>query len=285
MNTLKKHTSVGTFAVLVAFLALGCAQAPASFSPAPTSVVVMVEESPIAAAPDSGGDEEEIIVRFEGTPPATLDPTQLYDQGIRFVASQVYDPIFGVDADGDLVPVLAESLIITPTTDTINVLIDLREDVSFSDGSTFTANDLEVYFRPRPGVGCVQEEAPSIEIPDDYTLRFSIPYPQNAGMTPEEYAMNYMKSRLSEPVFKSDNAGNPVGTGDYVVDSWEPDNYVLVRREDSWRKGTANPGFSYDKLILDTISGTPAASAESLCTSCGGLLPSPACPTETPLSN
>lgn len=282
MNTLRRHLLVGTFVVLAAFLVVGCGAAAEQFAPAPVLVAATSDNTSAIATETPGGDVMEAVFRFESTPPARLDPTQLDDQSIRLAASYVFDPIFNIDSNGNLLPVLADSFIITPTSDMIDIFVHLRQDVTFSDGSVFSVNDLdESLSRPRTGVGCDQDLTPDLETPDDYTLHFSIPYTVNNGMSPEDFTSEYLKNYLTDPVYKQDNAGNFMGTGAYFVESWGPDGYVMKHRDDSWRDSAEDSSSSFEKLILDTASGTPVPTA-TLCLDCGGIDPEPACPTATP---
>ena len=157
------------------------------------------------------------------TEPATLDPAVVYDADSWSVVHSVYDALVQYGPDGELQPLLAESL---EQTDPLTWEARLRPGVVFHNGEPFDAASVafSVAHIQDPATGsqvaanfAVIEEVEEVE-PLLVRFRLAAPAPwlpaQMAGwlaMLPPDYA--------ADP--SNDFAAEPVGTGPYRFVAWD----------------------------------------------------------------
>ena len=212
------------------------------------------------------------------------------------VANLVFDPLVGLDDQMSPYPVLAATL---PSPDNalvrlsgdgadrrLIVTMPLRQDVTWSDGEPFTADDViytwQLMMNPQSGFDTtVEDKLKNVDKMDDYTVRFTyLSAAEARAFDPERY-----KDQGSEPVIDplymfglydapaiyprhklreiigddprhtreitqletSSFAVNPVGTGPFVLANWEAGTALTFAS-----RGTALP-HRLAKPALDSI--------------------------------
>jgi peptide/nickel transport system substrate-binding protein len=203
-------------------------------------------------------------------PDRLYNPTTLAGQ---LVANLVFDPLVGMDDQMNPYPVLAASI---PGPDNglarlsgdgpdrrLIVTMPLRQDVTWSDGQPFTADDVvftwQLMMNPQSGFDTtVEDKLKNVDKLDDYTVRFTYLSANEArALDPDRFKNQgaepvldplymfglydapaiYPRHKLREIVGddprhtrqigaleSSDFARNPVGTGPYVLSNWDPGN-------------------------------------------------------------
>jgi peptide/nickel transport system substrate-binding protein len=157
------------------------------------------------------------------------------------VLEHIYEPLFSMTAEGELEPVLAES--ITATSDTTYV-IALKQGISFTDGTPFNADavkaNLDYVLNADNGAPfrfllVVAGEPAQVDVVDEYTVQITtaIPFaPLPAHLSHGGLAM------ISPAVIEQGTdymASNAVGTGPYVLAEWaRSEQVVLQRNENYW---------------------------------------------------
>src|SRR5438132_8089461 len=140
------------------------------------------------------------VVALAREPDRLYNPTTLAGQ---LVANFVFDPLVGVDDQMGPYPVLAASI---PGPDNalarlsgdgadrrLIVTMPLRQDVTWSDGEPFTADDVvftwQLMMNPQSGLDTsVEDKLKSVERVDDYTVRFNYLSPnEDRAVDPERY--------------------------------------------------------------------------------------------------
>ncbi len=217
-----------------------------------------------------GADESDLAPQVGGeviygipTDGTGFSTTGAIPSGSLRIVTALNDSLVGVNADGDWVPNLAESL--TPNADFTAWTITLRPDVEFHDGSpvdaaAVAANLNAVKASPTTGftLGAMNEATASGELEVTVTMDTSwaafpfILIGQTGFMvSPETIGAN--------ETF--------VGTGPFVLESWEPgDTARVVRNADYWR---GDEGFPYLDAI--TFKVIPEVEARSQALAAGDI--------------
>jgi len=172
----------------------------------------------------------------------------------RNILAHLYDTLLEIGDDGELLPGLATDW--TVSEDGLTYTFDLRQDVTFHDGSEFTADDvvfsLERYRNEGVTAGLpasVVAKMESITALDEYTVEVQVSAPQPdlliqlgphdvyIGILPKEYVES------AGDDFEAQNAliqSAPVGTGPFEFVSHEPDiEAVFQGVEEHWRQTPA----------------------------------------------
>jgi len=148
--------------------------------------------------------------------------------------------------------------------DGLQITFDLRQEVTFSDGSPLTAHDVVFTYRmiTNPEINCpalrtYYENIASVEAPNDYRVVFKMeePYFRSLDFTG---GMSILPRKFYEkltPEEFNEMPGLLVGSGPYRLEAdplkWQPgsDDIVLVRNENYWG---VRP--SFNKLVFRQVS-------------------------------
>lgn len=180
----------------------------------------------------------------------TADPDTLFPwKATQFQAVSVLESIYGgltgFDKDLNVVPGLAESW--ETSEDGLAVTFDLREDVTFADGSAFDSEDV-VY-----SLETINDEATaavartslasvaSIEAPDEQTVVVNLTAPDAA--LPASLASVNM-AMLSSDDTEADLNTAPNGTGPFSFEEREANQSITL---------TKNAEYWGDEVALDTV--------------------------------
>ncbi len=161
----------------------------------------------------------------------------------------VTETLVGANPDLSLKPVLALSW---SQVDDLTWEVELRDDVFFHDGSKMTAD--EVKFSLERAVELDSKAASllmlkSIEVVDPLTIRIHTTEPN--AILPA--ALHYPSTAIISPRSLDDKGEfvSPIGTGAFMVESFDPKTHVLVvARNDKWWGGEVK----LKKIILRPIS-------------------------------
>lgn len=186
--------------------------------------------------PKSGGS-----VRFACQIQEMSDPPATTYFEAANVYRNVLEYLTRVDADNVVQPYLAESW--EPSADLKTWTFKLRPNVKWSNGDTFTAEDVAATFRQWTSPTSKSSNKTSfaalkqVEIVDPLTVRLHLERPLLA-LAEMLYAPNTPIMHRAYVSGEGDWAKNPVGTGPYRLAAFEVGRRaVLARRADYW--GTA----------------------------------------------
>jgi len=175
-----------------------------------------------------------------------LDPhTQTAFASLRLL-ELIYEPLIQADENLNLVPALAESWAFSE--DGRQLTLNLRQGVTFHDGSAFTAEDVIA------SLTRILDEATgsatrtnllsieSMEAPDDYTVVLNLTLPD----VPLVAALSSINTAIlsSEVIANGDPTADVVGTGPFMLESWQPEEKTLLK---------ANPNYWGDGPFVDGI--------------------------------
>ncbi len=176
---------------------------------------------------------------------ASLDP-KLNDVGNACCdAGQIYglyDSLIRVDAEGTITPRLATSVTSDPTFKTWT--IELRPDVTFTDGTPFDADavkvNLERHKDPAVGSRCILQamQIASVTVDGPTTLTVDLTVPNSQFPIRLQGCLGLIASPTALAQYGAEygsTADKAVGAGPFTVESFSPSvDSVLVRNPDFW---------------------------------------------------
>jgi peptide/nickel transport system substrate-binding protein len=175
------------------------------------------------------------------TSPLGFDPHAATNFASLNIYENVYDSLFEIDEDLELVPTLCESYEVV---DDVTYQFSLREGVTFHDGKEFTAEDVKYSYErmidPENAFPRVQwfGRLESVEIDDDYTCTFTLqetfaPFVSYMGMQGAAIVDQNMVEEYGDLM----DVESANGTGPFRLVSYEPDREARLERfEDHWRE-------------------------------------------------
>ena len=187
--------------------------------------------SPATNTPPAGSTRDTLNIAMTSDA-GTLNPA-LMTRGLYDAIQVIYEPLWELTEDGEIIYVLAESVEeVSPTQWTVK----LREGVTFSNGNPFTASDVIFSLNYWKGVGVnavrVQSmDAENTKAIDDYTI--------DLRMT-DFYVMNWSACSLftiydEESFDEVAIVLNPIGTGAYEVKEYITNSHLILEaRDDYW---------------------------------------------------
>ncbi|MBS1254033.1 MAG: Oligopeptide-binding protein AppA [Anaerolineales bacterium] len=176
-----------------------------------------------------------------------INPLYISGDADSRVTELIWDRLMRIGPDGLPQPWAAESV---EWEDDVNVLVTLREGMTWHDGEPVTPEDVVFSFEA-PLSGEVPMYKPfvdkiaNIEIVDDGAVRFTLEEPWVAFETASLAKLNLVPKHIWEPILKDladteDNAESyqediPVGSGPYRFVAWKPSEEVILERNpDHW---------------------------------------------------
>ncbi|ASR33681.1 peptide ABC transporter substrate-binding protein [Prauserella marina] len=181
-----------------------------------------------------GGGESTLAVGFTAEP-QNFDFTTTDGAAIpQALLYNVYEGLVKLDANGEIVPLLAESWQVGD--DRTDYEFQLRQGVRFSDGAEFTADDVKFSIeRVRTewtiSLASAMDVVERVDVLDPYRVRVVLSRPSNSWL----FAMTSRVGAMFSRTGVADLANHPVGTGPYqVTNRRRGDSIVLSSRQDYW---------------------------------------------------
>ncbi|HEY0448640.1 ABC transporter substrate-binding protein [Actinophytocola sp.] len=210
-----------------------------------------------------GGTGDRILNLGNSIPPTSLDPGNA--TGNAWYAELAYDSLIHQAPDGKLAPRLATAWRYVGTGNTVFEL-DIRDGVTFSDGSPLTAEvvraNLERYRKATDLAATAQlAGVTKIEVPKPGTVRLTLA--KADPMLPEKltpfYAAGNMVSQagLDDPAKLAEQT---LGAGPYVLDPAETvdgDHYTYTPNKRYWDKQAVH----YDRVVIKVLPNPNTALA------------------------
>ena len=191
------------------------------------------------------------------------------------VSRMVYESLVERDAKGNFIPHLAQSW--TPSEANKVWTFKLRPNIKFSTGEAFNAEAVKMNmdlgrgytYGPKnvtygsTGVG-VNANIVSVDVVDDLTVKVTLDQP-DADFIALMYRAGRYVMRAPSQALKADGSANntandpnacaskPLGTGPFMVQSWEPNNMVFVRNPLYWRKDKKGVQLPYLDQVTVTV--------------------------------
>jgi peptide/nickel transport system substrate-binding protein len=203
----------------------------------------------------AAAQETEISVGMQLEPPH-LDPTSAAAAAIdEVVYANVFEGLTRFAPDGTILPALAESWEIAP--DGLSWVFNLRDGVSFHDGTPFSAEDVAFSFERAMAEDSTNaqkvlfEGINSVNVIDDVTVEIGLDAPKGSLL----FNLAWGDAVIVSPASAETNTTSPIGTGPFIFSQWvQGDRVELVRYEDYWGEKPA-----LEKVVFRFISDPTAA--------------------------
>lgn len=191
--------------------------------------------------------------------PATLDPHRTSQLTAHLVFRLLYDRLVYIDENRQPQPWIAESWEISDEGRVIT--FQIREGVTFHDGSPLTASSVEFTYRrlldpetASPVRSLMAGSLHTVEALDDTTVRFEFETPF-APFFLSLYS-GYM-GIIPESATIQDFGRDPIGSGPFMFDSWDVGSQVVLKRNpdyQAYRTDLANQGAPYvDEIVFRVV--------------------------------
>ena len=179
--------------------------------------------------------EDSLIVGMISTRTTEIRPLTPQERDIVSLYGVVYESLVTVDDNGLPQPLLAESW--TESGGGQTWTFTLRENITFSDGTPLTAQDVVASGQyilnlakndqglDRGFYGNIRYMVSSLTAQDDRTVVVKA--------ARDYYGLLYSMTFPVVPASQVEMA-NPVGTGPYVISSFEPASYMLLNANPAW---------------------------------------------------
>ena len=227
-----------------------------------------------------GGGAQKTIVFYAATSVLSLDPMDAYDTMSFIPIQNIYDTLVGYPGEdiSTYAPGLATSW--TVSTDGLYYNFTLRQDVKFSNGNDFNADDVEFSVErvlqmdsPDTGVAWILSQdvdLDSVTVIDDFNVSFKLTFPYAGFLATiaQPFPLGIMDKEYTEAKYSDSDPyahdwmkSHPMGTGPYQLSKWEENvQTILVKNENYWRGWEGNHA---DKIIIKEIA-EPATRVQAL---------------------
>lgn len=193
-------------------------------------LLVLAVLLPLAAA------QSRLVIASPGASGAEADP-QKNSNIYGFTVSQLVADTLLLYDEGDYVPALAESWEISD--DELTYTFHLRSGVKFHNGVEFSSADVKASFErvanpddPLPGAGNLSGVV-AVETPDAQTVVVTLGEPN------PDFLLNLNGVWIVE-AGSIVAGGVPVGSGPYVITEYEPDQQIVLTRNEGYWDGVPN---------------------------------------------
>ena len=214
------------------------------------------EEAPAenAAAPADEAEQEEpaaqnVFIYAHPTSFPDLNPASSFSNDL-VIMSNCYETLTFYNPPGSadvIAPKLATSW--ETSEDDTEWIFTLREGVSFQDGEPFNAQAVKAAIEStiELGAGASYIWAPveSIEVVDDYTVKFTLGWPAPLDLIASAgyAAWMYSPKAYADQGHEWFNEGNCAGTGPYTIDNYERGSRIVMSRNEDYWGGWSDENF------------------------------------------
>lgn len=182
-----------------------------------------------------GGGSDDVPQEVTYVPaffPVSLDPHSFpAEEGTQVAAQQTLETLVTYN-DGEAAPLLAESW--EYSDDELTLTFQLRDDVTFSDGAAFTAQDvkasLDRLIELDKALAPLFAEVTETRADDEHTFSIVTSEPLGTLLASMSLVFIGQADQIDDEAYWQ----APIGTGPFVVDDYVADDHVTYSRNDSY---------------------------------------------------
>lgn len=206
--------------------------------------------------------QKDTLTMGQALEPPHLDPTAGAAAAIdEIVYANVFEGLTRIDRNGEVQPALAKDW--TVSDDGTVYTFELRQNVTFHDGSSFEASDVVFSLnraRAEDSVNAQKQLFAAIEsvmAVDPHTVRIALAYPESRFL----FNLGWGDAVIVDPDSAGTNKSKPVGTGPFAFERWvKGDRVELARYRDYWGEAPALSAATF-KFIPDPAAAMAALMA------------------------
>jgi len=212
-----------------------------------------------ARAPQKSKSGGEITVAIDGTIAGFCFSTAMAG-GALGSARTIYESLVERSSAGKFVPYLAESF--TPSADYKVWDIALRSGIKYSNGEAFDAASVKqnidigrgfVTTYPSTGIG-VNSNIVTVDVVDSLHVKITLDRGDTEFLGLMYRAGRYVMRAPAQIADKTTCQTNPIGTGPFMKSSYTPDELVVTKNPNYWRKDAAGVQLPYlDKITFVNV--------------------------------
>lgn len=197
-------------------------------------------------------------VGWDGPAIDQLNPMLLteYDGGAYMINHAIYDVLVQSDLSGNPTPDLADSW---TWTDPQTLVLNLVHNVTWHDGTPFTAQDAEFtinlmlqYGSSFPLESTYIWNVQSVKALDNYTLQIGLKTPDAVFLDGDLVMMYILPKHIWQNVANVTAYPNdhPIGTGPFKFVSWEPNSFVQLDANPDYFRTASRKSFDVSLLCI-----------------------------------
>ncbi len=187
---------------------------------------------------DAAGARNEIVIAI-GAEPESLDPIAMASAPAATVSEHVSQPLIYLDVDGEIKPGIVASWEVSD--DDLAWTLNLREDVTFHDGTPFNAAAVKVNLdrfmaeESAAPFAFLIERIIEVEAADEFTVKLHLEEPFAPMLSHLTHSFIGMLSPATlEGLAVGETTEEPVGTGPYKFVQWDRGEQIIMERNDNY---------------------------------------------------
>ncbi len=202
-------------------------------------VLAAVLASSVVAFAQSEGASITIGISVE---PISLDPAGGLYIPEQFLIQQIFDPLIAADPELNLHPALATSWEVND--EGTEFTFTLRDDVTFHDGTKFTAEAVKVSFdraaqgtTPAAAAPAILSDYIETEVVDDTTAIVKFATPHATFLQDLSRPWLFISSPAAIEEYGEDYGQNPIGSGPFILTEWAAQDHITVAKNPDYNWG------------------------------------------------
>jgi peptide/nickel transport system substrate-binding protein len=197
---------------------------------------------------------------YQGDPAPSMDPSIAYTNG-NIVLSNIYETLLTYESRGNnLDYALAKDYSVSE--DGMSWTFELRRGVTFHDGTPFTAEAVKYSVDRTKEIGMgaayIWDSVSEVVVVSDYEVRFDLLYPTPLDRIVSSAYGAFIMSPSIEDAGGSEwlEKGNEMGTGPYVLESFNKGSEAILSQYGDYWKGW--DGEHFNKVAIKNVSEASA---------------------------